>query len=312
MTERPELNLHGKGLDAEEREKAAKHFEKNLQEGLEPVPGEIDKSGEIFNFIETINGYLNEELQSLGLGEVQLDARRIHVLPPEVFQREFPHRPDANGVYRGNEDGVYVEKDKSRLQAYKSLLHEVVHQIAFRSFFANPETRQTYTTRNGYTNEQANEENHEHFRGLNEAVVDSIVKEVFMKHKDELIKEFSISEEEQKESVSYYQGYMDILNIVMDKIAERNDESRESVWSRFKKGEFTGEMMHMRDVEKTFGKGALRVLAALGSGTKNARRSKLIEEMKEYFQTDDEAVRERLAKEILIERERLKYKEVRN
>jgi len=37
------------------------------------------------------------------------------------------------------------------------------------------------------------------------------------------------------------------------------------------------------------------------------KRSKLIEKMEEYFETDDAATQERIAKEILIERERLRY-----
>ena len=93
----------------------------------------------------------------------------------------------------------------------------------------------------------------------------------------------------------------------MEKIAEKNSESKEAVWMRFKKGEFTGEMMHLREVERTFGKGALRVLAALGSGTRNMKRSKLIEQTESYFKTDDVAAQEKIAKEILIERERLRY-----
>ncbi len=309
--ERPELNIHGPNLDEKEREKIAAHFEESFREGLEPVAGEIEKSGEVLRYVEKINGYLNEELKVLGLEEVQLDARRIHILPTDDFKKEFPHA-EANGVYRDSADGVYVKQDKSRLQAYKSLLHEVVHQISFRSVYGNPETRQTYVLRNGYTNEQPNEEGHEHFRGLNEAVVDSIVKEILNKHAHELIKEFSINEEEQHESVNYYSEFMEILNTVMDKIAEKNGENRETVWERFKKGEFTGKMMHMRDVERTFGKGALRVLAALGSGTKHMRYPKMIEKMKGYFQSDDEAEKERIAKEILIEREKLRYEKVKS
>jgi len=301
-----ELNVHGKNLNPEEREKAAKYFEKFFRKGLEPIAGEVEKSEELLRFVEKINGYLNEELKELGLDEVRLDARRIHILPTEDFKREFPHA-EANGVYRDAEDGVYVKQDKSRLQTYKSLLHEVIHQISYGAVYANPETRKIYFTRVGYMNEPATEEHHEHFRGINEAVVDSIVREILNKHGQELIKELSITEEERRQTIVYCRDYIDILDIVIEKISEKNNENRRSVWSRFKKGEFTGEMMHLRDVERTFGKEALRVLAALGSGTKNMPESKLIEQMKNYFQTDNEVVKEKMAKEILIERERLRY-----
>jgi len=57
----------------------------------------------------------------------------------------------------------------------------------------------------------------------------------------------------------FYNLPLEILEIVLEKIAKNNKEKPEQVWQRFKKGFFTGEMMHLRDVEKTFGKGALRV-----------------------------------------------------
>ncbi len=305
--ERPEFNIRDKNLDDAERGKVVKYYENTSQQGLESLDGELRKSPETLNFIETINGYLNEELEAMGLDEAQLDPQRIHVLTADGFAKNFPHLADVNGVYNDSKDGIYVEQDKSRLQTYKSMLHEVIHQLSYKAIAANPEIRETYVIRSGYANIPGTEEHHEHFRGLNEAVIDSVVKEVLQKHADELVEDFNITEKEQREPVSYYDDYIRILDVIMDKIAEKNGEDREAVWGRFKKGEFTGEMMHLREVERTFGKGALRVLAALGSGTITMKRSKLIEKMEEYFETDDAATQERIAKEILIERERLRY-----
>jgi hypothetical protein len=307
--ERPEFNIRDKNLDDKERGKVVQYYENRSQRGFETMEGELKKSPETLQFIETINGYLNEELEAMGLDEAQLDAQRIHVLTAEGFAKNFPHLADVNGVYSDDKDGIYVEQDKSRLQTYKSMLHEVIHQLSYKAIAANPEIKETYVVRSGYANIPGTEEHHEHFRGLNEAVIDSIVKEVFRKHADELIKDFNITKEEQREPVSYYDGYIHILNIIMDKIVEKKGEDKTAVWGRFKKGEFTGEMMHLREVERTFGNGALRVLAALGSGTKTMKRSKVVEKMEEYFQTDDAATQEKIAKEILIERERLRYGE---
>lgn len=311
--ERPELNIHGKNLDAEEREKAKKHYERSFEMGLKPIEGEDEKSGEELRFIEKIGKYLNEELASLGLEEVHLDPKRIHILSVEAFRKKFPRKKDTvNGVYLDSEDGVHVKNYGSRMQVYKSLLHEVVHQISFRSVYANPETRMAYVIRTGYANAQPTEDEHEHFRGLNEAVVDRITQDILVGHKDELIKDFNITAEEQSEEVSYYRSYMELLATVMKKIAQEKNESEETVWARFKRGEFTGEMMHLRDVEDVFGRGSLRVLSALDSSTKNMLNSKMVQKMKEYFEAEDEATREKIAKEVLIERERLRYGQRRN
>ena len=304
--ERQEFIIHGNGLDDENREAADDFLKRSFQEGLQPTSGEIKKSKETLAFLERINGYLNAELEDLGLKKVVLDARRIHILPPEDFKKNFPDA-ESTGIYLNTKDGIYVTQDTSRLPLYHALLHEVVHQISYRSFYDDIERKKFSIMRSGYTNTQASEEKHEHFRGLNEAVVDTIVKEIFVKHQNELIEDFGITDEEQRASVPYYHDYMEILDLVMDKIALKNGESKELVWSRFKKGEFTGEMMHLRDVERTFGKGSLRVLAALDSGMKDIRFSKLMERAIIFFQVDDDETREKIAKEILTERERLRY-----
>ena len=310
--ERSDFNISGKNLNEEEREKVAKHYEKTFQEGREPVEGELLKSEQTLRFIEVINNYLNEELRSLDLREVNLDLHSLHILTVEGFEKKFPDSPDANGIYRSDQDAVYVEQSEFRMQTYKSLLHEIVHQLSYQAISANQEIKETYVVRSGYTNMPGTEKYHEHFRGLNEAIIDSIVKEIFMKHKDDLIEKLDITQKEQTERVAFYDDYISILKIVMEKIAEKNNEDKEVVWKRFKKGEFTGEMMHLREVERAFGEGALRVLAALGSGTKIAKRSELIKKMQDYFKTDDTVIQQKIAKEILIERENLRYGQRKN
>jgi hypothetical protein len=294
--ERSEFNIHGRNMTPDAEEETAKRYEEDFERGLKPVEGEIEKSGDILQFIDKVEGYLNEELKDLGLGDIQLDARRMHIVPAEYFKESYKDA-EINGVYRDYWDGIYVSQGKNRLQAYKSLLHEIIHQISHRSIYANPKTKENYISRVGYSNIKISEEAYEHFRGMNEAVVDETVKEILQKHADELVKDLGITEEEQKQPVNYYHDYMEILEIIMDKVAEKNDESRESVWSRFKKGQFSGEMMHLRDIERTFGKGALRVLAALGSVTSNignVTTGKVLE----YFGTGDEAAKQKIVGEL--------------
>jgi hypothetical protein len=45
------------------------------------------------------------------------------------------------------------------------------------------------------------------------------------------------------------------------------NESRADTWARIKHGYFTGDMMHLRDIEKVLGKGGLRKYAEGDSST---------------------------------------------
>jgi hypothetical protein len=106
---------------------------------------------------------------------------------------------------------------------------------------------------------------------------------------------------------------MEIIDLVIDKIAAKKGESKDEVWNRFKKGFFDGSMMHLRDVEETFGKGSLRVFAHIG----HYRTNNISEEqefkannlMRRYFGSDDDKERDKIARQIMLEREHLKYRQ---
>jgi hypothetical protein len=104
--------------------------------------------------------------------------------------------------------------------------------------------------------------------------------------------------------------HIKILDIIIQKIARKKSEDQREVWKRMKNGQFTGEIKSLdRDVEQTFGKGSMRVLAALDSGTKeglsfNEVRQKILA----YFESDDETEKDTLADEVLNYRENYKYK----
>jgi hypothetical protein len=52
-------------------------------------------------------------------------------------------------------------------------------------------------------------------------------------------------------------------------VAKAKNETRDEVWQRIKKGYFTGELMHLRDIERTLGPGTLEKVAAAGDRAKN-------------------------------------------
>ena len=303
------MNIIGKGLDEEERGKVNGSLERFRNEGLEQIPGELEKSPEFLLVIKKIEEYLNEELASMGLPSIEVDPRRIHLLGEKDMEEQL-QAADLNGQYNPLKDRVVVKEAGSRLQKYKSTLHESVHRAAYRMFSANKEIKKIDTVRGGYLAANPSDEaDHEHFRGLDEAVVDRIVSEILDGHKQELIDTLHITDEERQQPVRYYREYMGILSGIINKIAAQKDESADVVWKRFKKGEFTGEMMHLRDVEEAYGKGSLRILGALGSVTKNSlKEGDAADLILQYFETDDATRRDNIARRVLTEREYLRYR----
>jgi hypothetical protein len=85
---------------------------------------------------------------------------------------------------------------------------------------------------------------------------------------------------------------IEIVEIIIQKVAEKKGEDRELVWQRFKRGLFSGEMMHLRDIEETFGKGSLRILASLES------EDVPVAMVKKYFESENETEKNAIAREI--------------
>lgn len=306
------FRLVGKGFKEKDIED---FFKEKREEGVIPIERELEKTAEEKRFIQKIDDYLGQEFQELGIKErFKIKQENFHFLSAEDFYQIFPDTEfDAFCLTPGN--AVFINKDvyPEKETLFKVILHESIHLSAFKKFYIQNQKEgvNIYIVkpyRSGYKNINPSELFHIHFTGLNEAIVDKIVLDIFKKHKKDILKEFDIEVDRlAKENKDiFYNLPLEILEIVLEKIAKNNREKPEQVWQRFKKGFFTGEMMHLRDVEKTFGKGALRVLAFLGDPTKvlsEQEESKI----KEYFLTDDKEKRDKIAKQVLSEREKLRY-----
>jgi rubrerythrin len=317
--EKPKFYIKGDNLSGVDKKVLGVHkeiIEESFSEGKRLFTGEEKKSPELSEGIEYLNYYLNEELVDLGLKKIETDQRTIHVLPDAVFNKVIDE-PDTLSFYYFNENSILVRDQSSRMLVLRLILHEMVHQASFHTVFKNTDKKLIYPLRSGYQGFKPNDlESKDRFVGLNEAVVDSITQEIINKHKEDLNIKFNFSEEELKTDEllsNSYSDYIDILNIIIDKISEEKGEDRESIWKNFKKGEFTGNMMYLRDVEKYFGVGALRILSSFGDYNDRNNYELLIDKTKEYFKSyGNPDLQSKIAKEILSEKDFIEYEKMQN
>jgi len=138
--------------------------------------------------------------------------------------------------------------------------------------------------RGGYAVEKTTEKKISHHNyGFNELVVNRTVLDIINKHMNDLKKKFNLSQEDiDSLDLGTYNDYKGVLDAVA------ND------WMVVKKAQFTGNLMHLRQVEKQFGPNTLRVLAML-EADKSDKNDKILR----YFQTASPAEREKLAGEII-------------
>lgn len=122
--------------------------------------------------------------------------------------------------------------------------------------------------------------------------------------------------EGQKDTEEDYYNMIRILNTVLGRIADYRQEPVSETWKRWKRSLFTGEMMHMRDVDAVFGPGSLRFLGALSTidNRQNMRPSMdyfaQIDAAREYFSTTDHAAHKKIIDRSLKRSERQRWLEV--
>jgi hypothetical protein len=134
------------------------------------------------------------------------------------------------------------------------------------------------------------------FEGLNEAVVQKTTRDILDKH--------GISS-----GHLAYPAQIEIVDIIVKGLAEHEGKTNEEVWDELKRNQFTGKMMYLRNVEKVFGPGSLRVLASLTGDLLDHPFELKGEEFlyKEFFKTKSQKVRNILAKVILNKFDRKNY-----
>jgi hypothetical protein len=284
------------------------------QKGLEPLEGEREKRPDELRFIEKINQYLAEEFKELGIdGTPRVLPERVHILPPDAYRKHFPDKVTA-GFYDSIFGSVYLaDEGLCRLLLYVNILHESLHLLSKQKWLVRRDVgadnelhfwqhRSGYRSFSSYADKREKTQ-HEHFQGLNEAVIDKLVLEIMRKHFDELVQELAITPEEKAEIGPYYQfEFIEVLDIIIKRLAESMQVSEREIWKKFARGLFTGEMMHLREVERFFGKDALRVLGALGDPELTPFSEKVIQQVKRYFEIDDQNERGRIAKQLEIMR----------
>ena len=300
-----EFKIVGKNLSPEKKEDFSKKREEIEKESLTSFQNELEKTEQAKQIIQFVNSWLEEELGKLGLKYNQIPYEKVHMFSEEGFKKTFPKEDETVKGFNssvGREAYIKISDDADRSQIFKTVVHEMIHLASHNVYYGNAKEDKLKNYRTGYANTNYTEGNvHQHFRGFNEGVIDLMVSEMMTKKFEDISRLTGLPKEEWKD-VDWYWDESEIVNSITEKISEVKGEKEEDVYTRFKKGLFTGEMMHLRDVEKAFGKGSLRIIACWDSVKDNDDFSKkeVYKKIYTYFTTKDETERDNLRKELLV------------
>ena len=300
------FKIKGQNLSPERREKFAEKYKEVEKEAMTPYGNELEKSEKAKEVINFINACLNKKFNEMGLRYGNIPLEKIHIFSKENFEKTFPSKKDLNGFSLSTLKEANIKASDIEIAGiFKAILHEMVHLASYNVYFANTssdELKENY--RSGYFNVQHQSENcHCHFSALDEGVVDLVVSEIVQENLDTIFKMLDLQKDDWK-NVSWYHDELNLINIIAEKISTQKGESVDDVCKKFKRGLFSGEMMHLRDVEKVYGKSSLRILSYFEPNIeKNDNESiSFKEKIYEFFETDDDNRRGELRNEIIESR----------
>lgn len=307
-----EYNFVGKNSEQPEvKEAAMEILDQRSKEAKEKkIPNEVPKTETEMQEIKEIENSVNRELKDLGLEpDYQINPDDVHIV---LVKRTNPfhfrggsHNPMEPGIVLNRENGktLYVRLMHKIISKFEPIItgdelkdlqvpiltHESIHNKSYHSHRISKEKDGSLGVsayRLGY-HIMSDKPEDIWFAGFNEAVTDKTMLDIMNKDKKE--------GEEKMVSKSRYKFNLDLVDKIVEKIAIAKGETKDDVWKRFKVGQFTGNMMHLRDIEKVFGKDSLRVLAAMPAVLQKEWRKTF----ETYFTTNDEEEKREIAKMIL-------------
>ncbi|HTE48840.1 MAG TPA: hypothetical protein VK675_02970 [Candidatus Paceibacterota bacterium] len=302
MKESPEFI--GRHYDGDEKKDLRETLRRWSDEALKPIEGEVEKKQEEAKIIETINFLIKKELQSLGIEDYEpIPLEKVHLLPSKIFKEKFPEF-DGQAFFLSTSDVVYMNKDQaeSKARIFSRLLHELIHRASTNKFYADKDKKDggIYDARLGYhiRSPWKKLERENRLLGFNELMTDYTVYKILLKNQQGLENDFGITKEDIQGSIYTYMHYGPILESIINKIAEDKGISTQEVFIDLERGLFQPSILVLKDVERSFEAGALKILSYLETLVKSEDNEHLEEMIKKFFTETDKNRRQRLKSEI--------------
>lgn len=213
-----------------------------------------------------------QEESFAGISSKEKSLERTHFLPKEKYTKMFG---DSWGVYYKERDAIYMQEhfslrgnispERQRALRLRTLLHENIHTLSYEEDMVSKKTGKMYARRSGYLF-SSSDGTITKFRGLNEAINEKICFEIFRDNEENLREIFPDSERRDWIFTSYaYPQESAVLEFLLFELAKKTNKSQEEVWIEYRKGISTGNIRHLKEVDRVYGPGSLRFLASMGS-----------------------------------------------
>lgn len=278
---------------------------------------EYEKTSQEKELIFAADNELNDLMEKLGVPSFDVPLKNIHILPPALYKKTHKMAGDCNAITYYPERAVLINAKVFKsdpLYFGSEIFHEMFHLKGYFALEVEKEEKKDAETigffRAGlavYSAIKKDKENkeHEHFKGLEEAVTAEMQKRYFRKLVEHPILKKEKEQFESEEAKKMKEKISQKVNLSIDEIISFNDESYTNFgyfWHRkvlnllvsniyennkdkfaspdevlldvFVKAHFTGRMLPMaRLIKKSFDKTAFEILGMMTDEDESAIRT---------------------------------------
>jgi len=282
---------------------ALQGFKPSRQSRFEGHPNELEKTPEELQIIEQASQLLEQELRELFPDTPMASERQLRVsdfifLADSDIKAMGRNRREVLGFIDDKSKKAIINRTNSsrsgRLMSLFVTLHEGIHLKSSGFFEHNPQGQQS--NRAGY--QINNGEAGYKLSGFNEAVVEWMTYDLIFKNKDRLNQELAFTNEDWGNLAQSYKDQIAVISSIVTKVSEIDGRPPVESWKEIKKGQFGGQLMHLRKIERAFGKNSLKLLSAMGDEVgSEAARSRRLTLIKEYFCSADQRKRDEIGRQ---------------
>jgi hypothetical protein len=254
----------------------------DIPKSLPPVRAEILKKVDERISSPHVAKFIRESIEALFVSNVEFDAYKF-IREASIDEPRAAYQVMYIGRLAKRLSGTRAVRhllenaDARRLDSVReTITHELVHATAHNLFVEFPDGS---SDRSGYRVPRRDRKSDFVLKSLNEACTESIAQGVLANSNG--LDAMLVA----GENSAYAIDRVLLVHIIVG-IAKTKKETLETVWSRFERGYFTGELMHLRDIEKTFGREAWDYYKQLMPDElrKPSRATK--QKIKKYFKLD--------------------------
>lgn len=296
------------GGDQVQRTNTLKHLDDQTEAESRLSQIEREKTPEEKRCIEVAIKWLEEECLEMGLSIDHISLDQIHFLSEEEWLLKHGSFRD-HGITNNNTFNIDIQQevfDSANLpRKILLIVHEMTHATGHHKYFPKNtfQSDEVLPYRIGYRTVQKDRMNARDFEnvgrlsGFNEAMVDLFSWSVIDRHRTELSEMLGeeVSVDTTWDAITYW-DYVSVVNQIISGITETRNKELADVYQTMFKGLFTGEMMHLREVNRVWGENGLKILAIMGEA---AEKKVGIEKIHQFFSTTVPAEFEPLGQEIL-------------